>query len=148
RRPSSPPPPTTGRIDDPPTSHGLLPIATAGRAGDGFIDSVDVRVNTIDSLLRRSASRTPDTVAVRFADRDWSYRALDDAVSRAAAGLTALGLEPGARIAAFGVNSDAYLIGFLATVRAGLVHVPINFALKAGELRHLLDDSGAAVVLV
>ncbi|QRY62414.1 acyl-CoA synthetase [Gordonia sp. PDNC005] len=109
---------------------------------------VDVRVNTIDSLLRRSAARTPNTVAVRFADRDWTYAQLDAAVTRAAARLTALDLEPGARVAAFGVNSDAYLIGFLGTVRAGLVHVPINFALKAGELTYLLDDSGASLVLV
>ncbi|MCF8587239.1 fatty acyl-CoA synthetase [Gordonia liuliyuniae] len=110
--------------------------------------NVDVRVNTIDSLLRRSASRTPDAVALRFADRDWTYRALDDAVTRAAGRLLALDVKAGARIAAFGVNSDAYLIGFLGAVRAGLVHVPINFALKAGELRYLLEDSGASVVLV
>ncbi|MBB4133901.1 fatty acyl-CoA synthetase [Gordonia humi] len=109
---------------------------------------MDVRVNTIDSLLRRSASRTPNTIALRFADRDWTYRDLDDAVTRAAARLLSLDVAPGARIAAFGVNSDAYLIGFLATIRAGLVHVPINFALKAGELRYLLEDSGASVVLV
>ncbi|MCF8602196.1 AMP-binding protein [Gordonia sp. HY442] len=105
-------------------------------------------MNTIDSLLRRSASRTPNAVALRFADCDWTYRALDDAVTRAAARLLTLDVEPGARIAAFGVNSDAYLIGFLATIRAGLVHVPINFALKAGELRYLLEDSGASIVLV
>ncbi len=119
-----------------------------GSASAGYIEYVDVRVNTIDSLLRRSAARTPHAIALRFADRDWTYAALDAAVSRAAARLAALDLEPGTRIAAFGVNSDAYLIGFLGAVRAGLVHVPVNFALKAGELRYLLDDSGASVVLV
>ncbi len=104
-------------------------------------------MNTIDSLLRRSAARSPTALAVRFADREWTYAELDDAVTRAAARLVGLELEPGSRIAAFGVNSDAYLIGFLATVRAGLVHVPINFALRAGELTYLLEDSGASVIM-
>ena len=39
---------------------------------------------TVDDVARRSARRTPKRVALRFADRVWTYRELDDAVSRAA----------------------------------------------------------------
>ena len=103
---------------------------------------------TVDAILRRSASRFPDRIALTFADRRWTYSELDAAVDRAATLLAGRGLEDGARIAAYGVNSDAYLIGFLATSRAGYTHVPVNYALTGGELDYLLADSGASLVLV
>ncbi|WP_314033508.1 fatty acyl-CoA synthetase [Dietzia sp. CH92] len=103
---------------------------------------------TVDALLRRSASRFPDRVALTFGDRRWTYAELDGAVDRVATRLAARGLEDGARIAAYGVNSDAYLLAFLATSRAGYVHVPVNYALTGGELEYLLTDSGASLVLV
>ncbi|MBV2155403.1 acyl-CoA synthetase [Kitasatospora sp. SUK 42] len=107
----------------------------------------DPRGSTVDGLLRRSARRSPDRTALTFADRSWTYRELDDAVSRAAAHLLGLGLCPGDRVAAYGRNSDAYAIAFLACARAGLVHVPVNYALTGGELSHLVGRSGSRVVL-
>lgn len=107
-----------------------------------------VRASTVDGLLTRSAARTPSAPALHFADRSWTYRELDDAVTRAAAFLRGLGLERGSRVAAYGRNSDAYVIGFLACARAGLVHVPVNYALTGEELRYLVGQSGAAAVLV
>lgn len=103
--------------------------------------------STVDGVLRRSARRHPDRTALRFEDRSWSYAELDDAVSRAAGLLLGLGLPRGARVAAYGKNSDAYLLGYLGCARAGLVHVPVNFALTGGELAYLVADSGADAVL-
>ncbi|WP_216695088.1 fatty acyl-CoA synthetase [Dietzia psychralcaliphila] len=103
---------------------------------------------TIDAVLRRAAARFPDRVALTFAERRWTYAALDTAVDRVATMLAGQGLERGARVAAYGVNSDAYLIAFLAASRAGLTHVPVNYALTGGELEYLLADSGASLVLV
>ncbi|MDX2355316.1 fatty acyl-CoA synthetase [Dietzia sp. PP-33] len=103
---------------------------------------------TIDAVVRRTASRFPDRVALTFAERRWTYAALDSAVDRVATMLAGLGLDDGARVAAYGVNSDAYLIAFLATSRAGFTHVPVNYALTGGELEYLLTDSGASLVLV
>ncbi|MFJ6094945.1 acyl-CoA synthetase [Williamsia muralis] len=106
------------------------------------------RASTVDGILRRSAAKFPDRIALRFADRSWSYRDLDAAVSRAAGHLRSIGLSGGDRVAAYGTNSDAYLIGFLACARAGLVHVPVNYALKGGELEYLVGQSGSRAVLV
>ncbi|SHG25422.1 fatty-acyl-CoA synthase [Jatrophihabitans endophyticus] len=105
------------------------------------------RSSTVDDVLRRSARRVGDRSALVFEDRSWTYRELDDAVTRAAAVLLGLGLGRGARVAAYGRNSDAYLIAFLACARAGLVHVPVNYALTGGELAYLLEQSGSTVVL-
>jgi fatty-acyl-CoA synthase len=103
--------------------------------------------STVDGVLRRAAARTPDRVALRFADREWTYARLDQGVSRVAAWLLGLGLTRGDRVAAYGYNSDAYLLAFLGCARAGLVHVPVNHALSGGELSYLLAQSGSIVVL-
>ncbi|MEU3557922.1 acyl-CoA synthetase [Streptomyces fragilis] len=104
--------------------------------------------STVDAVLRRSARRTPDRTAVDYADRSWTYAELDDAVSRAAAVLRSHGLSPGDRVASYGHNSDAYLIGYLACARAGLVHVPVNQNLTGDDLAYLLGQSGSGLVLV
>ncbi|RKT85772.1 fatty-acyl-CoA synthase [Saccharopolyspora antimicrobica] len=113
----------------------------------------DLRASTVADVLRRSAARVPDRVALRFVDgagreAEWTYAELDDAVSRAAGLLLAAGAGKGDRIAAYGKNSDAYLIGFLACARAGLVHVPINYNLTSGELAYLLAQSESSIALV
>jgi fatty-acyl-CoA synthase len=103
--------------------------------------------STVDGVLRRSARRTPARVAVEYRDRSWTYGELDEAVSRAASVLLGLGLAPGDRVGAYGHNSDAYLIGFLACARAGLVHVPVNQNLTGDDLAYIVDQSGSSVVL-
>jgi fatty-acyl-CoA synthase len=108
----------------------------------------DIWTSTIDGLVRRAAARTPQRVAVRFADRTWTYAELDDGVSRVASALLRRGLSAGDRVAALGHNSDAFLLGFLGCSRAGLVHVPINTHLVGDELAYPLVQSGAVAVLV
>lgn len=106
------------------------------------------RASTVDGMLRRSARRHPDRPALLFDGRTWTYAELDDAVSRAARVLLDLDLRHGDRVATYGRNSDAYLLAYLGCARAGLVHVPINYALTGDELTYLLDDSGSRAVLV
>lgn len=106
-----------------------------------------MRSSTIDGVVRRSARAFGDRVALVFGEREWTYRELEDATSRAAGALLAQGLTKGDRVAAFGRNSDAYLIGFLACARAGLVHVPLNYNLTGYELEYLVTQSGSSLVL-
>ncbi|WP_455359856.1 fatty acyl-CoA synthetase [Streptomyces sp. SYSU K21746] len=107
----------------------------------------EVRNSTVDGIVRISARRLPERTAVRYKDRTWTYARLDESVSTAAAVLTGHGLEQGDRVAAYGHNSDAYLIAFLACARAGLVHVPVNQNLTGEDLTYILEDSACALVL-
>lgn len=114
---------------------------------------MDIRASTVGDVVHRTAARTPAAMALRFTDasgdqRLWTYAELDAAISRAAGLLIESGAVAGDRIAAYGKNSDAYLIGFLACARAGLVHVPINFNLAGTELSYLLQQSGSTIALV
>jgi fatty-acyl-CoA synthase len=103
--------------------------------------------STVDGMLRRSARRTPTRLAVEYGERRWTYEELDTAVSRAAGVLLGQGLSPGDRVGAYGHNSDAYLIAFLACARAGLVHVPVNHHLTGDDLAYIVRQSGSALVL-
>ncbi len=109
--------------------------------------SLMTRSSTVDGIIRRSAKTFRDRPAVIFGERTLSYAALDDAVTRAAAHLLDLGLTQGDRVAAYGKNSDAYLVGFLACARAGLVHVPLNYNLTGPELSYLVTQSGSRAIL-
>ncbi|REE04311.1 fatty acyl-CoA synthetase [Citricoccus muralis] len=103
--------------------------------------------NTLATLLARTASRNGKNTALRFEDREWTYGELEQAVHRVAHRLRDTGLPEGSRVAAYGLNSDAYAILFLACATAGYVHVPVNFALKGEELAYILEDSGAALLV-
>jgi len=105
-----------------------------------------IRRSTIGDLITRSARRTPAKQALAFEDRTWTYREFDDASTRVAAALLGLGLRAGDRVAAFGKNSDAYVLLWLGVVKAGLIHVPVNFALTGHELAYILRQSGARAV--
>ncbi|WP_405941083.1 fatty acyl-CoA synthetase [Streptomyces sp. NBC_00207] len=127
---------------------------TASRAGraeqtvrEGRAEQA-VRCNTVDGLVRDTARRVPDRLAVRYRDRSWTYAELDAAVTTGAAVLRErFGLAEGDRVATFAHNSDAYLLAFLACARAGLTHVPVNQNLTGEDLAHILDDSASALVL-
>jgi fatty-acyl-CoA synthase len=105
------------------------------------------RDNTVDGVLSRSARRTPRSPALHYGERSWTYGELDTAVSRAAHVLREQGLFRGDRVAAYAHNSDAYLIGFLACARAGLIHVPVNQNLAGDDLAYIVRQSGSSLVL-
>jgi fatty-acyl-CoA synthase len=107
-----------------------------------------IRRNTAGDALRRTARLFRDRSALVFGERDWSFDALDRAADRVAAHFASLGMRQGDRIAAYGRNSDAYFIAFLACLRGGFVHVPVNYALTGEELSYIVGQSGSRMVLV
>ncbi|WP_153504941.1 fatty acyl-CoA synthetase [Cumulibacter manganitolerans] len=109
---------------------------------------IEAQANTIDSPIARQARRLPRKVAMTYDGRSWTYAELDAAISRVAGYLAELGLQPGERVAAYGQNSDAFAILYFACGRAGMVHVPMNYALTGDELAYLIDDSGASAIFV
>ena len=102
--------------------------------------------STIADIVRRSAGRFRDDVAIEFGDRTWTYARLDAAVTAVARELKELGATKGDRVAAYGKNSDLYALLYLGCARAGLIHVPVNYQLKNDELDYILDNSGAGIV--
>jgi acyl-CoA synthetase (AMP-forming)/AMP-acid ligase II len=75
------------------------------------------------------------------------YRELDAKVDQTATALAHLGLAKGDRFALMAPNSDAFVVAFYAALRLGAILVPINPASAPPEVRYLLEDSGATVLV-
>jgi fatty-acyl-CoA synthase len=103
--------------------------------------------NTVGDALRRAARVFRNAPALTFLDRTWSFRDLDNAANHLAAHFASQGLQAGDRIAVYGRNSDVYLVAWLACVRGGFVHVPVNYALTGEELSYIVQQSGARLLL-
>ncbi|MPY77659.1 MAG: AMP-binding protein [Actinophytocola sp.] len=65
-----------------------------------------------------------------------------------AAGLDALGVDQGERVAIVSHNSARLLTSFFGVSGYGRVLVPINFRLSAEEIRYIVEHSGASALLV
>ena len=101
------------------------------------------RSQQLGDLLRRSAARSPDSIALVFRDRRDTFRELNEVVNRTANGLADLGIARGERVAILARNSRAFVILRFALARIGAVATPVNFMLNAGDVAYILDHSGA-----
>lgn len=109
--------------------------------------AIVARRNGIDCAFGRSALKRPARNALDFGFRSWTYAELWHAAGSVAARLEGLGIERGDRVAAYGRNSDAYVLLWLACTRAGFVHVPINYALTSAELGYIVMQSRASALV-
>ena len=65
-----------------------------------------------------------------------------------AAGLDALGIAPGERVAMVSHNSARLLTALFGVSGSGRILVPINFRLVAEEVKYIVAHSGARVLLI
>ena len=98
--------------------------------------------------LHRAVQQHPDRIAVRFGDRQRTFRAFADRVARLAGALQKLSLQEGDRVAILSLNSDRYLEYQMAVPWAGGVLNPCNIRWSAAEILYSLDDSGSTILLV
>lgn len=113
------------------------------------------RLNMARYSLETAVQTTPDKVALIVVSdahapvaeaEHWTYRQLDDAVRRTAAGLHRLGLEPGARVMIRMGNTSDYALMFFGAIAAGAVPLPSSAQLTEEEADFLLADSGASLL--
>ena len=106
-----------------------------------------MRNEGVGSWTARRARMSPDKVAVRHGDRQWSYRDLHERAARLAHALAGLGVCHGDRVAYLGPNHPAFLETLFATGMLGGVFVPLNWRLAEPELAYVVGDSGARVLI-
>jgi acyl-CoA synthetase (AMP-forming)/AMP-acid ligase II len=102
---------------------------------------------SVAGLLRAAARERPDAVFLREAPTAVTHRELDEHVDRLAAGLAARGVGPGDRVAVALPNGAAWIGLLFAATRLGAVLVTLNVRYRGSELEHMLDDSGARLVV-
>ena len=104
---------------------------------------------TVHALLCATAARWPQREAVVFREQGarLSWYALAEEAEVVAAGLWALGLRRGDRVAIWSPNRVEWLITQFATARIGAILVGINPAYRLPELEYALRNTGVSVLL-
>ena len=98
-------------------------------------------------MFSKAASRASGTpLFVEGDEVRLTYAGLDRAVGGYAAALVALGAEPGDRILVQAEKSIPGALLYLASLRAGLVYVPLNTAYTAAELAYFIADAEPKLV--
>jgi long-chain acyl-CoA synthetase len=106
--------------------------------------------NLIEPLLARGA-RAEGCAALRFTgDRleEITWGRVLERVRAVSEGLVAIGVQPGDRVAILSSTRVEWSIADLAVLGARAVTAPIYASCTAGEIEHVLRDSGARVVFV
>jgi long-chain acyl-CoA synthetase len=108
-------------------------------------------VKTIDGLIEDSCRRFADKTAVRIKQaghwQETNYRQLWLTAGQVCAGLQVRGVVPGDRIALLGGNSPRWISSYLGILHAGAIVVPVDKELKGAEMRHVLADCGARLLI-
>ncbi|GAB7110203.1 hypothetical protein JCM4814A_85180 [Streptomyces phaeofaciens JCM 4814] len=105
-------------------------------------------VPCLHRLVEEQARRTPDAIAVTCGSVHLTYAELDRGANRLAHFLRARGAGRGATVAVLLPRSAETVVAVLAVLKAGAAFVPVDPAHPTERIRTVLDDSGAALVLV
>ena len=100
------------------------------------------------SFLQRSARVFPDRIAVIDHDRRFTYRQFHERARSMAAGLEAIGIQTGDRVAFLALNGEPLLTAHFGVPMSGAVFVAINTRLARNEFVYILNHSEAAVLIV
>ncbi len=103
---------------------------------------------TVFGLLERAAAAAPDTVAIHYSADRWTWRELEDAARRTAAGLAALGVGAGDRVAFWLPNTVAYVAAYFGCAQLGAIAVAVNTRYRAKEVADIVGRSGAKVLML
>ena len=101
----------------------------------------------LHELALNRAERAPAATALLDGDTRLDYGALATEIRRTAAALRALGVAPGERIAVHSPKRSEAVIAFFAASLAGAVLVPLHPTLKPAQIRHILADCAATILV-
>ncbi|WP_293898373.1 AMP-binding protein [Phenylobacterium sp.] len=105
---------------------------------------------TIGDLFDRTCAEHAGRVALISCHQGirWTYAELKDRVDAFAAGLLALGLEPGDRLGIWAPNCAEWAITQFATAKAGLILVNINPAYRLSEADYAINKVGCKALVI
>ena len=103
---------------------------------------------TIGEMLRRAARKTPDKTAVVGHDSDLTFREVDEASEKFAAGLLTTGMKPGDRMMFQVGTVTEFFSVFYGCFKAGVIPVCTLPQFREIEMEALARRSGATAYIV
>ena len=104
-------------------------------------------VATIGDILPTAAKLFGAKTALIVGNRVFSFADLDLLSNRVANGLVSVGVRPGDRVTLYGQNCWEWLVAYYGIGKTGAVINPISSMLTPEEVRYVIADSGARVLV-
>ncbi|WP_406261264.1 amino acid adenylation domain-containing protein [Streptomyces chartreusis] len=108
---------------------------------------LDRGAGTVVERIEAQAATTPDATAVKVAGTGTTYRELDERANRVARRLAGLGARPDALVGVCLRRTADLLPALLGVWKSGAGYLPLDPALPAERLRHMIDAAGCELVL-
>lgn len=124
-----------------------MPRPWISRYDPGVSATSDYPEWTIPDLLRRSASRFPESSALFFYGTRISFNELNDLTTRFALALRRLGVQTGDRVALMLPNIPQAVIAYYGVLKAGAVVTPTNPLYVEREIEAQLSDAGSDTIV-
>jgi long-chain acyl-CoA synthetase len=115
---------------------------------DGVSPSLEYSRVSLSQFLQDSAESFPQSSAMIFAGRKFTYRELQEKVDSLAAALNALGVRKGEHVGLLLPNSPPFIIGYYAILKVGGIVVSLNPLSVEREILHFLNHAGIRTLIV
>jgi len=103
---------------------------------------------SVHRLFAEQAARTPDAIAVRHKELEYSYRELDERSDRLANYLIGAGKNANKLIGVCMERSIEWIVSLLGVMKAGSAYVPVDPHYPSERIAYMLQDSGVETVIV
>jgi acyl-CoA synthetase (AMP-forming)/AMP-acid ligase II len=123
-------------------------FGSGGSDAAGDVTQRMTDVVTIGGVLRASAQRHPDKIALIEGETRLSYGALDRAADRFANALLAHGLGAGHTVAMLSPNRADYPVFYFGAARAGCLQAHLSTRYTVGEIRDVATRTGIDAMFV
>jgi crotonobetaine/carnitine-CoA ligase len=102
---------------------------------------------TFPDWIRERAAKHGDKTALTIVGESATYAEVDHRSDRTAAGLAAIGLEPGDHCALMMKNTLANVDTWFGLTKAGVVELAVHNAARGNVLQHVLDHGDAKAIV-
>ncbi len=98
-------------------------------------------------LLKETAEKHPDNLAIIFGDKRITYEELNAVSDRLAVALMKIGVKKGDRVALLLPNIPQFIVSYFGVLKAGAVITAISPQFKERELQYQLNNSEAETII-
>jgi len=115
---------------------------------DGSAVQLKFPKETLPGMLEATAKKFPRRTALIYFGMEMTYAQLLDQVHRCAAGLQALGLKKGERVALMMPNCPQFIIAYFGALKAGAILTATSSMYTRREAAHQWHDAGVSMLIV
>ena len=126
----------------------MIVVLSGEASGVGVGDAMNFPKITLTRMLEQTVERCPDRTALIYFGTRISYGKLLEHVNCCVAGLQALGVRKGDRVALMMSNCPQFVISYYGALKAGATVTATSSMYTAREAAHQWHDAGASTLIV